>query len=63
LEIAKKISPQDDFPYVALALKIKSIGEKVAIWSNDIGLKKALKDKLDVFSNNEVFSILFSRKL
>jgi predicted nucleic acid-binding protein len=58
LEEAKKISPPDDFPYVALALKIKSLGLKVAIWSNDKGLKNALKYKIDVFTTSEVFEIL-----
>jgi predicted nucleic acid-binding protein len=61
LEEAKKISPTDDFPYVALALKIKSLGLKVAIWSNDKELKTALKDKIDVFTTNEVFEILYSK--
>ena len=61
LEHAKKISPADDFPYVALALKIKSLGVKVAIWSNDKELKKCLKDVVDIFSTNEVFSILFDK--
>jgi predicted nucleic acid-binding protein len=42
LEEAKKISPPDDFPYVALALKVKSLGLNVAIWSNDKELKEAL---------------------
>jgi predicted nucleic acid-binding protein len=58
LEEAKKISPPDDFPYVALALKIKSLGLKVAIWSNDRELKEALKNKIDVFTTNEIFEIL-----
>jgi predicted nucleic acid-binding protein len=58
LEEAREISPPDDFPYVALALKIKSLGLKVAIWSNDKGLKEGLKDKIDVFTTREVFEIL-----
>ncbi len=61
LEEAKKISPTNDFPYVALALKIKSLGLKVAIWSNDKELKIALKDKIDVFTTNEVAEILYSK--
>jgi hypothetical protein len=31
LEEAKKISPTDDFPYAALALKIESLGLKVVV--------------------------------
>jgi predicted nucleic acid-binding protein len=58
LKEAKKISPPDDFPYVALALKIKSLGLKVAIWSNDKILKEVLKDKVDVFTTSELFEIL-----
>jgi len=61
LEEAKKISPPDDFPYVALALKIKSLGLKVAIWSNDKKLKEALKNKIDVFTTSEVFDILHGK--
>lgn len=55
---AKKISPPDDFPYVVLALKIKSLGLKVAIWSNDKGLKEVLKGKVDVVTTDELFEIL-----
>ncbi len=43
LEEAKEISPPDDFPYVASALYLKSMGYEVRIWSND----KELKDKLE----------------
>jgi predicted nucleic acid-binding protein len=57
-EEAKKISPPDDFPYVALALKVKSLGLKVAIWSNDKELKEALKNKIDVLTTSEMFEIL-----
>jgi predicted nucleic acid-binding protein len=58
LEEAKKISPPDDFPYVALALKIKSLGLEVGIWSNDKKLKRVLKSKIDVFNTAEIFAIL-----
>lgn len=58
MEEAKKISPPDDFPYVALALKVKSLGLNVAIWSNDKELKEALKNKIDVLTTSEVFEIL-----
>ncbi len=61
LEEAKKISPPDDFPYVGLALKIKSLGLEVAIWSNDKRLKTALKGKLPVFSTSELWSILLGK--
>lgn len=59
LEESKKISPPDDFPYVALALKLKSLGLEAAIWSNDKELKKSLKGKIDVFSTEELWDILF----
>jgi predicted nucleic acid-binding protein len=58
LEEAKKISPPDDFPYVALALKIKSLGLEVGIWSNDKKLKRVLKSRIDVFNTAEIFAIL-----
>jgi len=61
LEEVKKISPPDDFPYVALALKIKSLGLKVAIWSNDKELKEMLKNKIDVFTTTEIFEILHGK--
>jgi len=43
LEEAKEIYPAEDFPYVALALKLKSLGLETKIWSNDKKLKKALE--------------------
>ena len=48
LKEAKKISPEEDFPYVALALKLKSLGFEAKIWSNDKELKKALEGKIEV---------------
>ncbi|MEM2087552.1 MAG: PIN domain-containing protein [Thermoproteota archaeon] len=62
LEESKKISPTDDFPYVALALKIKSLGLEVAIWSNDNELKEALRNKIKVFSTDELWSFFFEEK-
>jgi predicted nucleic acid-binding protein len=61
LNKAKEISPPDDFPYVALALKIKSLGLEVAIWSNDKGLKEALKEGVNVFCTDELWDILFGK--
>jgi len=58
LEEAKEISPPDDFPYVALALKLKSLGLEAKIWSNDKELKKALEGKIDVLSTKEILEKL-----
>ena len=56
---AKSISPPDDFPYVALALKIQSLGLDTTIWSEDKGLKKALKGKVSVLSTDELWKLFF----
>ncbi|MCX8000563.1 MAG: hypothetical protein N3A69_16695, partial [Leptospiraceae bacterium] len=61
-EESKKFSPPDDFPYVALALKIKSFGLDVAIWSNDNELKEALKNRIKVFPTDELWSFFFEKK-
>jgi len=58
LEKAKEISPPDDFPYVALALKLKSLGLEAEIWSNDKELKKALEGRIDVLSTKEILEKL-----
>jgi len=58
LEEAKEISPPDDFPYVALALKLKSLGLEAEIWSNDKELKKALKGRIEVLSTKEILERL-----
>ncbi len=54
LEEAKKISPIEDFPYVALAFMYKSQGKEVKIWSNDPELKSSLGDKIQVVSTEEI---------
>ena len=58
LEEAKEISPPDDFPYVTLALKLKSLGLEVKIWSNDKELKKALEGRIEVLSTKEILERL-----
>ena len=58
LEEAKEISPAEDFPYVALALKLKSLGLEVKIWSNDKELKKALEGRIEVLSTKEILERL-----
>jgi len=58
LEEAKEISPPDDFPYVALALKLKSLGLETKIWSNDKKLKKALEGRIEVLSTKEILERL-----
>jgi len=56
---AKLISPPDDFPYVALSLKVKSLGFEVAIWSEDKELKRALEGRVLVLSTKELWRLFF----
>jgi len=56
---AKLISPPDDFPYVALSLKVKSLGFEVAIWSEDKELKRMLEGKVLVLSTKELWRLVF----
>ncbi|RLJ01349.1 MAG: hypothetical protein DRP10_04285 [Candidatus Aenigmatarchaeota archaeon] len=58
LKEAKEISPEEDFPYVALALKLKSLGFEAKIWSNDKELKKALEGKIEVLTTKEILERL-----
>jgi len=58
LEEAKEISPEDDFPYVALALKLKSLKLEAKIWSNDKEFKDVLKGRVEVLSTKEVLERL-----
>ena len=58
LEEAKEISSEEDFPYVALALKLKSLGLEVKIWSSDKELKKALEGRIEVLSTKEILERL-----
>ena len=48
LEEAKKFSPLEDFPYTALALKYKSSGMDVRIWSNDPEFREKVENKIPV---------------
>lgn len=54
LEEAKKISPFEDFPYTALALKYMSLGLDVKIWSNDPEFRDMVKNKVPVLSTQEL---------
>ena len=55
LSKAKKISPENDFPYVALAMHFKSRGYEVKIWSNDKGLGEASRRHgIKVFSTHQL---------
>ena len=55
LEEAKEISPEEDFPYVTLALKLKSLGLEAKIWSNDKELREECKEaEIKVLSTDEV---------
>ena len=54
LEEAKEISPLEDFPYTALALKYKSLGSDVKIWSNDREFRKMVENKVPVVSTKEL---------
>ena len=58
LEEAKEISPEKDFPYVALALKLQSLGLEDKIWSNDKELKRALEGKIEVLTTKEILERL-----
>ena len=62
LEEAKRISPEEDFPYVALALKLKSLGLEAKIWSNDKELKSALKGRIEGLSTKEIWERLRIKK-
>ena len=54
LEEAKKFSPLEDFPYTALALKYKSSGMDVRIWSNDPEFREMVENKIPVVSTPEL---------
>ena len=58
LEETKDISPEDDFPYVALALKLKSLGLEAKILSNDKELKEILEGRVEVLSTKEILERL-----
>jgi len=51
-EALKELIDEDDAPYIALALKIKS-----QIWSNDKDLKK--QNKVTILSTEDLVNILF----
>lgn len=54
LEEAKKFSPPEDFPYTALALKYKSLGSDVKIWSNDPEFREMVENKVPFVSTQEL---------
>lgn len=54
LEEAKKFSPHEDFPYTALALKYKSLGSDVKIWSNDPEFREMVENKVPFVSTQEL---------
>lgn len=58
LSEAERISPLGDFPYVALAMKLKPIGFDVAIWSNDKGMRK--QSAIKVLSTHELLKLIES---
>ena len=58
LEEAKEISPPEDFPYAALALKYVSLGLEVIIWSNDLKFREALEGRIEVVSTPELIEKL-----
>jgi len=53
-EQAKEYSPPEDFPYTALALKYKSSGIEIRIWSNDDEFKEMLKGKISVVTTEQL---------
>jgi len=54
LDEAKEISPFEDFPYTALALKYRSSGLEVKIWSNDSEFREMVGDKIPFVSTSEL---------
>jgi len=54
IEESKEISPEEDFPYTALALMYKSLGRKPRIWSHDPEFKKMLEGKIPFVSTKEL---------
>lgn len=52
---ARKNAPPEDFPYLALALKFKKLGEEVRIWSNDSKFRNK-SEKLVPFVSTKEFA-------
>jgi predicted nucleic acid-binding protein len=51
-EALKKLTDEDDAPYIALALKMKA-----PVWSNDKDLKK--QDNITILSTEDLVNVLF----
>lgn len=54
LKKAKKISPPEDFPYTALALRYKSSGSNARIWSNDARFREMTEGSVPFISTQEL---------
>ncbi len=46
--------PLEDFPYTALALRYKSSGLDVRIWSNDPEFREMVENRVPVVSTSEL---------
>ncbi|MCD6402348.1 hypothetical protein J7L36_00635 [bacterium] len=53
-EEARKNAPLEDFPYLALALKFRELGEDVRIWSNDSEFRKKSEKLVPFVSTKEL---------
>jgi len=51
---ARENAPLEDFPYLALALKFKRLGEDVRIWSNDPEFRKKSEKLVPFVSTKEL---------
>ena len=48
------VTPEYIFPYTALALKYRSLGSDVKIWSNDPEFREMVENKVPVISTQEL---------
>jgi len=55
---AKENAPPEDFPYLALALKFKELGEDVRIWSNDPRFRDKSEKLIPFVSTKELALIV-----
>ena len=55
---ARENAPLEDFPYLALALKFKRLGEDVRIWSNDSEFRMKSEKLVSFVSTKELASEL-----
>ena len=53
-EEARKNAPLEDFPYLALALKFKRLGENIRIWSNDSEFRRKSEKLVRFVSTKEL---------